>query len=280
MVQARMDALIPTVVEPSERGERAFDIYSRLLRERIVFLGTPIDDNVANLIVAQLLFLQAEDPDREIAMYINSPGGSTTAMFGIYDTMQFLHAPVATYCVGQAASAGAFLLATGAAGRRYALPNSRVLLHQPHGGMEGQSADLEIHAREIVRMRRRADEILAEHTGQSVETDQRRHRPRLHPDRRGSEGLRRRGRGRDRAAARGTGRRAAGVGRGRRSARGSVAGDTRGRAGAHHRGPSLTTARFPSTAWASSSCVGTWSPEIFRPIFIAFLSPRRWSKAT
>jgi len=169
MVQARMDALIPTVVEPSERGERAFDIYSRLLRERIVFLGTPIDDNVANLIVAQLLFLQAEDPDREIAMYINSPGGSTTAMFGIYDTMQFLHAPVATYCVGQAASAGAFLLATGAAGRRYALPNSRVLLHQPHGGMEGQSADLEIHAREIVRMRRRADEILAEHTGQPVE---------------------------------------------------------------------------------------------------------------
>ena len=116
MVQARMDALIPTVVEPSERGERAFDIYSRLLRERIVFLGTPIDDNVANLIVAQLLFLQAEDPDREIAMYINSPGGSTTAMFGIYDTMQFLHAPVATYCVGQAASAGAFLLATGRRG--------------------------------------------------------------------------------------------------------------------------------------------------------------------
>ena len=170
MVQARMDALIPTVVEPSERGERAFDIYSRLLRERIVFLGTPIDDNVANLIVAQLLFLQVEDPGREIAMYINSPGGSTTAMFGIYDTMQFLHAPVATYCVGQAASAGAFLLATGAPGRRYALPNSRVLLHQPHGGMEGQSADLEIHAREIVRMRRRADEILAEHTGQSVET--------------------------------------------------------------------------------------------------------------
>ena len=163
------NALIPTVVEPSERGERAFDIYSRLLRERIVFLGTPIDDNVANLIVAQLLFLQAEDPDREIAMYINSPGGSTTAMFGIYDTMQFLRAPVATYCVGQAASAGAFLLATGAPGRRYALPNARVLLHQPHGGMEGQSADLEIHAREIVRMRRRADEILAEHTGRPVE---------------------------------------------------------------------------------------------------------------
>jgi ATP-dependent Clp protease, protease subunit len=162
--------LVPSVVEPSDRGERVFDIYSRLLRERIVFLGTPIDDDVANLIVAQLLFLQSEDPDKEIAMYINSPGGSTTAMFAIHDTVQFLALPVATYCVGQAASAGAFLLATGTAGRRYALPNSRVLLHQPHGGMEGQSADLEIHAREIVRMRRRADEILAEHTGKPVET--------------------------------------------------------------------------------------------------------------
>jgi len=161
--------LVPSVVEPSDRGERVFDIYSRLLRERIVFLGTPIDDNVANLVVAQLLFLQSEDPGKEIAMYINSPGGSTTAMFAIHDTMQFLGTPVATYCVGQAASAGAFLLATGSAGRRFALPNSRVLLHQPHGGMEGQSADLEIHAREIVRMRRRADEILAEHTGQPVE---------------------------------------------------------------------------------------------------------------
>ncbi len=280
MVQARMDALIPTVVEPSERGERAFDIYSRLLRERIVFLGTPIDDNVANLIVAQLLFLQAEDPDREIAMYINSPGGSTTAMFGIYDTMQFLHAPVATYCVGQAASAGAFLLATGAAGRRYALPNSRVLLHQPHGGMEGQSADLEIHAREIVRMRRRADEILAEHTGQSVETIS------ADTDRdfiltaeeakaygvvdevvtvRQLEAL-------------GAGLPALGAAGAPLAVPG--AGDARGRAGAHHRGPSLTTARFPSTAWASSSCVGMWSPEILRPICVAFLSPRRWSRAT
>ena len=161
--------LVPSVVEPSDRGERVFDIYSRLLRERIVFLGTPIDDGVANLIVAQLLFLQSEDPDKEIAMYINSPGGSSTAMFAIHDTVQFLGTPVATYCVGQAASAGAFLLATGSRGRRYALPNSRVLLHQPHGAMEGQSADLEIHAREIVRMRRRADEILAEHTGQPVE---------------------------------------------------------------------------------------------------------------
>lgn len=161
--------LVPTVIEPSDRGERVFDIYSRLLRERIVFLGTPIDDSVANLIVAQLLFLQSEDPDKEIAMYVNSPGGSTTAMFAIHDTVQFLGTPVATYCVGQAASAGAFLLATGAPGRRFALPNSRVLLHQPHGGMEGQSADLEIHAREIVRMRRRADELLAAATGHTVE---------------------------------------------------------------------------------------------------------------
>ncbi|HWC71709.1 MAG TPA: ATP-dependent Clp protease proteolytic subunit [Actinomycetota bacterium] len=166
---APLQTLVPTVVEPSDRGERVFDIYSRLLRERIVFLGTAIDDGVANLIVAQLLFLRSEDPGEEIAMYINSPGGSTTAMFAIHDTVQFLNTPVATYCVGQAASAGAFLLATGSAGRRFALPNSRVLLHQPHGGMEGQSADLEIHAREIVRMRRRADEILAEHTGQPVE---------------------------------------------------------------------------------------------------------------
>lgn len=134
-----------------------------------MFLGTPIDDAVANLIIAQLLFLRSENPDKEIAMYVNSPGGSTTAMFAIHDTVQFLGTPVATYCVGQAASAGAFPLATGTAGRRHALPNSRVLLHQPHGGMEGQSTDLEIHAREIVRMRERADEILAEHTGQPVE---------------------------------------------------------------------------------------------------------------
>ena len=165
---APFQTLVPSVVEASDRGERMYDIYSRL-RERIVFLGTPIDDDVANLIVAQLLFLQSEDPEKEIAMYINSPGGSTTAMFGIHDTMQFLRCPVATYCVGQAASAGAFLLATGSPRRRFALPNSRVLLHQPHGGMEGQSSDLEIHAREIVRMRRRADEILARHTGQPVD---------------------------------------------------------------------------------------------------------------
>lgn len=166
---APFQTLVPTVVEPSDRGGRVFDIYSRLLRERIVFLGTAIDDDEANLIVAQLLFLQSEDPNEEIAMYINSPGGSTTAMFAMYDTMQHIGAPVATYCLGQAASAGAFLLATGTAGRRFCLPNSRVLLHQPHGGMEGQSTDLEIHAREIVRMRRRADEILADRTGQTVE---------------------------------------------------------------------------------------------------------------
>ena len=165
----RSDALIPTVVEPSDRGERVFDIYSRLLRERIVFLGTPIDDNVANLIVAQLLFLQAEDPDREIAMYINSPGGSTTAMFGIYDTMQFLRHAGRHLLRGPGRERGRVPAGDRTAGRRFALPNSRVLLHQPHGGMEGQSADLEIHAREIVRMRRRADEILAEHTGQPVE---------------------------------------------------------------------------------------------------------------
>ncbi len=161
--------LVPTVVEASDRGERAFDIYSRLLRERVVFLGSPIDDDVANLIVAQLLFLQSEDPEREISMYINSPGGSSTSMFAIFDTIQFLRGPVATYCVGQAASAAAVLLATGAPGKRYALPNSRVLLHQPHGGMEGQSSDLEIHAREILRQRRSVDEILAGRTGQTVE---------------------------------------------------------------------------------------------------------------
>jgi ATP-dependent Clp protease protease subunit len=161
--------LVPTVVEGSDRGERAFDIYSRLLRERVVFLGSPIDDDVANLIVAQLLFLQSEKPEREISMYINSPGGSSTSMFAILDTIAFLRAPVATYCVGQAASAAAVLLATGAPGKRFALPNSRVLLHQPHGGMEGQSTDLEIHAREIMRQRRSVDEILAERTGQTVE---------------------------------------------------------------------------------------------------------------
>jgi len=161
--------MIPTVIEETTRGDRAFDIYSRLLRERIVFLGDPIDDALANTIVAQLLFLDSVEPGKDIALYVNSPGGSATALFAIYDTMQFLKSDVATYCLGQAASAAAVILASGAVGKRYALPNSRVLLHQPHGGIEGQSADLEIHAKEIVRQRRRVEELLAEHTGQAIE---------------------------------------------------------------------------------------------------------------
>jgi ATP-dependent Clp protease protease subunit len=161
--------LIPTVIEETTRGERAFDIYSRLLRERIVFLGDPIDDAVANTVVAQLLFLDSVEPGKDVALYVNSPGGSSTALFAIYDTMQFLKSDVATYCLGQAASAAAVILASGTRGKRYALPNSRVLLHQPHGGLEGQSTDLEIHASEIVRQRRRVEELLAEHTGQTIE---------------------------------------------------------------------------------------------------------------
>jgi ATP-dependent Clp protease protease subunit len=161
--------LVPTVVEQTSRGERAFDIYSRLLKERVVFLGTPIDDGVANLLIAQLLFLEAEDPDKDIALYVNSPGGAATALFAIYDTMTSIRSDVATYCLGQAASAAAVILAAGVAGKRFALPNARVLIHQPHGGIEGQSADIEIHAREILRQRRRMEEILAEHTGQPLE---------------------------------------------------------------------------------------------------------------
>jgi ATP-dependent Clp protease, protease subunit len=162
-------SLIPTVVEPSERGERVFDIYSRLLKDRVVFLGTPIDDNVANVLMAQFLHLEAEDPDKDISLYINSPGGDATALFAFYDTMRYVKSDVATYCVGQAASAAAVILAAGAPGKRFALPNARVLIHQPHGGMQGQSADLEIHAREILYQRRRVEEILAEHTGQPIE---------------------------------------------------------------------------------------------------------------
>jgi ATP-dependent Clp protease protease subunit len=162
-------SLIPTVVEPSERGERVFDIYSRLLKDRVVFLGTPIDDNVANVLMAQFLHLEAEDPDKDISLYINSPGGDATALFAFYDTMRYVKPDVATYCVGQAASAAAVILAAGAPGKRFALPNARVLIHQPHGGMQGQSADLEIHAREILYQRRRVEEILAEHTGQPIE---------------------------------------------------------------------------------------------------------------
>jgi len=165
----RSGPLVPTVLEESARGERAFDIYSRLLRERIVFLGEPIDDAVANTVVAQLLFLDSVEPGKDLAMYVNSPGGSSTALFAIYDTMRFLKSDVATYCLGQAASAAAVILAAGTGGKRYALPNSRVLLHQPHGGIEGQSADIEIRAAEIARQRRRVEEIMAEHTGQTVE---------------------------------------------------------------------------------------------------------------
>jgi len=163
------DYLVPVVVEQTSRGERSFDIYSRLLNERIVFLGTPIDDTVANLIMAQLLHLESEEPEKDIQLYINSPGGSVTALLAIYDTMQYIRPDVATICMGQAASAAAVLLAAGAKGKRYGLPHSRVLIHQPSGGAEGQSVDIEIQAREILRMRRMLDEILAAHTGQPVE---------------------------------------------------------------------------------------------------------------
>ncbi|MBS0201101.1 MAG: ATP-dependent Clp endopeptidase proteolytic subunit ClpP [Proteobacteria bacterium] len=162
--------LVPMVVEQTSRGERAYDIYSRLLKERVIFLVGPIDDNVANLVVAQLLFLEAENPEKDISLYINSPGGVVTAGMSIYDTMQFIKPDVSTICVGQAASMGAVLLAAGAAGKRYALPNSRVMIHQPLGGAQGQAADIEIQAREILTLRQRLNEILAKHTGQSLET--------------------------------------------------------------------------------------------------------------
>lgn len=160
----------PTVIEQTPRGERAYDIYSRLLKDNIIFIGTPIDDTVANLVVAQLLFLQSEDPDREISLYINSPGGSVTAGLAIYDTMQFVRCPVSTFCVGQCASMAAVLLAAGSKGRRFALPNSRILIHQPHaGGISGQASDIQIAAEEIIRMRQRLNEILAEHTGKPLD---------------------------------------------------------------------------------------------------------------
>ena len=162
-------SLVPMVLEQTCRGERSFDIYSRLLNERIIFLGTPIDDTVANLVMAQLLHLESEDPDKDIQLYINSPGGSVTALLAIYDTMQYVKPDVATTCMGQAASAAAVLLAAGAPGKRLGLPHSRILIHQPSGGAEGQSVDIEIQARESIRMRRMLDEILATHTGQDVE---------------------------------------------------------------------------------------------------------------
>jgi ATP-dependent Clp protease protease subunit len=161
--------LVPTVVEQTNRGERAFDIYSRLLKERIIFLGTPIDDTVANLMMAQLLHLESEDPDKDISIYINSPGGEITGLFAIYDTMQYIKPDVSTICIGQAASAAAVLLASGAPGKRFVLPHSRILIHQPHGGASGQAVDIEIQAKEIVRMRELLDRILAHHTGQAVE---------------------------------------------------------------------------------------------------------------
>ena len=163
------DYLVPVVVEQTSRGERSFDIYSRLLKERIVFLGTPIDDNVGNLIMAQLLHLESEDPEKDINLYINSPGGDTPALFAIYDTMQYVRPDVSTICMGQAASAAAVLLLAGTKGKRYALPNSRVLLHQPYGGVEGQAVDIEIQAKEITRYRKLLEELIAEHTGQPLE---------------------------------------------------------------------------------------------------------------
>ena len=161
-------ALVPMVVEQTNRGERAYDIYSRLLKERIIFLGTAIDDTIANLVTAQLLFLEAEEPDRDIAMYVNSPGGTVTAGLAIYDTMQYIKPDVSTICIGQAASMGALLLTAGAKGKRYALPNSRILIHQPLGGVQGQASDIDIQAREILRMREELNEILARHTGQPI----------------------------------------------------------------------------------------------------------------
>ncbi|MCS6883807.1 MAG: ATP-dependent Clp endopeptidase proteolytic subunit ClpP [Acidobacteriota bacterium] len=167
-------ALIPMVVEQTSRGERAYDIYSRLLKDNIIFIGTPIDDTIANLVVAQLLFLEAEDPDKDISLYINTPGGSITAGMAIYDTMQFIRPDVATICVGQCASMGALLLCAGTKGKRFALPNSRILIHQPSvGGISGQATDVRIHAEELMRMRRLTSEILAKHTGQPFEVIER-----------------------------------------------------------------------------------------------------------
>ncbi len=161
--------LIPIVVEQTDRGERAYDIYSRLLKDRIIFLGTPIDDHVANLVVAQLLFLEAEDPQKDIYLYINSPGGSVTAGLAIYDTMQYVKPDVSTICIGQAASMAAVLLAAGAKGKRYALPHSRVMIHQPIGGFHGQAKEIEIHAKEILKLKETLESILAKHTGQPIE---------------------------------------------------------------------------------------------------------------
>jgi ATP-dependent Clp protease protease subunit len=163
-----MGYLVPTVIESTSRGERAFDIYSRLLKERIVFLGAPIDDTVANLVMAQLLHLESEDPDKDIALYINSPGGVISSFFAVYDTIQHIKPDVSTFCMGQAASASAVLMAAGAPGKRFALPHARIMLHQPHGGVEGQVTDIEIQAKEIVRLRVELNQVLVDHTGQTL----------------------------------------------------------------------------------------------------------------
>ncbi len=162
-------SLIPIVIEQTGRSERAYDIYSRLLKDRIIFVGTPIDDNVANTVIAQLLFLQTEDPDKDIHLYINTPGGIVSSGLAIYDTMQYVKSDIATYCIGQAASMGALLLAAGTKGKRYALPHSRIMIHQPMGGFQGQATDIEIHAREILRIKDTLNNILAKHTGQPLE---------------------------------------------------------------------------------------------------------------
>lgn len=165
-----MSVLVPMVVEQTSKGfERAYDIYSRLLKDRIIFIGTPIDDNVANIIIAQLLFLQMEEPDKDVNVYINTPGGSVTSGLAIYDTMQFIKPDVNTYCMGQAASMGALLLAAGTKGKRHALPHSRIMIHQPWGGVQGAASDINIQAQEILRLKERLNEILAQHTGQSIE---------------------------------------------------------------------------------------------------------------
>jgi ATP-dependent Clp protease protease subunit len=171
MSEYRKDSkmLVPTVVEQTPRGERGWDIYSRLLRDRIVFLGSEVDDDVANVIIAQLLFLESEDPDKDVMMYINSPGGMVTAGLALYDTMQHLHCDVATYCMGQAASMGSFLLAAGAKGKRFALPHARIMIHQPLAGFQGQASDIAIHAREVLRARDTVNELLAHHTGQTAD---------------------------------------------------------------------------------------------------------------
>lgn len=161
--------LIPMVIEHSSRGERAYDIYSRLLKDRIIFIGEPIDDNVSNLVIAQLLFLEAEDPEKDISIYVNSPGGMVTAGLAIYDTMQYIKSPISSICVGQASSMGALLLTAGTKGKRFALPNARIMIHQPMGGFQGQATDIDIQAKEILKMRQRLNEILVYHTGQSIE---------------------------------------------------------------------------------------------------------------